>query len=272
MIKRVYLEITDVCNLNCPFCTNPKGHTFMSLEDIKRAVDSIKEITDYIYLHVLGEPTLHPDFNSILDYLDETDMNLQLVTNGTLLKQYPNILSHKCLRKLSVSLHSVSNSIIEEDYFNTIDELLENKSNTAIELRFYDRSKLNGKLKLYLNELIERYNIEITSKNNSYRLKDNTYIYFEELFKWPDINDPIVSDTGKCLGAKSQLAILHNGDVTICCLDPKGHNKIGNIKKNSLKEILESDMYLDLIKKINDNRLYFELCQKCTYRLRFSKQ
>ena len=64
---------------------------------------------NYIYLHIIGEPLLHPDFNEILDILDRYDMHLQLVTNGTLLNRYPDLLRHSCLRKLSISLHSINN-------------------------------------------------------------------------------------------------------------------------------------------------------------------
>ena len=90
-MKRVYLEITNACNLNCSFCTNKKGTTFMSLDDIDNYLNQIKEFGNYIYLHVLGEPLLHPNFDQILKLLDEKDFNLQLVTNGILLNKYPNI-------------------------------------------------------------------------------------------------------------------------------------------------------------------------------------
>ena len=66
MIKRIYLEITNACNLNCPFCENEKGHYFMPIDIIKDCLKQIKEVCDYVYLHVLGEPLLHPDIEEIL--------------------------------------------------------------------------------------------------------------------------------------------------------------------------------------------------------------
>lgn len=268
MIKRIYLEITDSCNLNCPFCTNSKGSSFMSFEDIADSIDQIKEVCDYIYLHVLGEPLLHPDFEKILDLLDEKNIKLQLVTNGTLLKNYPSITSHSCLRKLSVSLHSINNIDVDDSYFRYIDKLIEQETDAVTELRFYG-SELDNKLSSYLRQLENRYNFTGTSKNRSYRLKNGVYVYFEDFFRWPDINDAEISDTGKCLGASSMLAILHNGDVTICCLDPKGHNRIGNIKEKSLSDIISSDLYKNTVSNFRNGRLSFELCRKCSYRLRF---
>ena len=272
MIKRIYLEITDICNLNCPFCTNEKGNSYMQLEDIKDYLDKIKGICDYIYLHVLGEPLLHPSFNEILELLDSKDFKLQLVTNGILLSKYPDILSHKSLRKLSISLHSINNLNIDEDYFKTINNLIEHNNNKTIELRLYDYDNLDDRLHAYLKNLQDKYDFEITKKNNSYKLKDNVYIYFEELFRWPDLKDEYISDRGKCLGAISQLAILHNGDVTTCCLDPKGINKIGSLKSKTLKDILDSQEYLDIINNYQKHLFTKELCKHCSYRLRFEKQ
>ena len=109
-MKRVYLEITNSCNLNCPFCTNSKGNDFLSLSQIDDYLSQIKPYCSYIYLHILGEPLLHPQFDKILKLLDEKQMDLQLVTNGTLLSRYPDLMKHTSLRKLSISLHSINKS------------------------------------------------------------------------------------------------------------------------------------------------------------------
>lgn len=269
MLKRVYLEITNACNLNCPFCTNEKGNNFMALEDIKDYLLQIKQYCDYVYLHILGEPTLHPNFNEILDFLDENDMKLQLVTNGTLLNKYPNIMNHKCLRKLSISIHSINNVDINNSYFDIINNLIETDHDTKLELRFYDKNNLSNNLNEYLINLKNKYYFELTAKQNSYKIKENTYIYFEELFRWPNINDPYISNIGTCHGAIDMIAINSNSDVTICCLDPKAFNKIGNLKENTLADILNSNTYKQYIENFKNNKINSELCSKCSYRLRF---
>lgn len=269
MLKRVYLEITNSCNLNCPFCTNDKGSEFLTLQEIDLYLSQIKQHCNYVYLHILGEPTLHPDFETILNILDKYELNLQLVTNGTLLYKYPNLLSHKCLRKLSISIHSVNNIDIDSKYFNTINYLIDSNTNVKIELRFYDKNNLSETLNNYLDFLKTNYSFEITSKQNSYMIKNNTYVYFEELFKWPNMNDQYISNTGTCHGAIDMIAINSNSDVTICCLDPKAYNRIGNLKKNSLSEILNSDLYKQYLNNFKNNIITSELCSKCTYRLRF---
>lgn len=268
-MKRCYLEITNACNLDCKFCTNSKGNNYLSLKEIDDYTSQIKEYCDYIYLHILGEPLLHPEFDKILDILDTKDFKLQLVTNGTLLYKYPDILKHKCLRKLSISIHSVNNIDVDDSYFKHIDKLILDNKNTKLELRFYNQDTLSNKLNNYLNTLKEKYNYEITSKKNSYKLKENTYLYFENFFKWPDVGDPYISNIGKCKGAIDMIAITSKSEVTMCCLDPKAHNSIGNLKDNTLTEILESDLYKNICNDINNNQLNLDLCSKCSYRLRF---
>ncbi|MBR3251992.1 MAG: radical SAM protein [Erysipelotrichaceae bacterium] len=267
-MKRVYLEITNACNLNCPFCTYEKGNSFLSLKEIQDCLSQIKPICDYIYLHILGEPLLHPDFEKIMDLLDGYGLKLQLVSNGTLLYRYPGILEHRALRKLSISLHSINNIDVDDRYFQTIDKLIEN-NDKVIELRFYDRDNLDNKLRSYLLDLEERFGCADTKRKNSYKLKDNLYVYFEKMFRWPDINDPVISKNGTCHGAIDMIAINSDLDVTICCLDPKAHNRIGSLRKDKLKDILGSKEYLECIESFKNHQLRFELCRKCSYRLRF---
>lgn len=268
-MKRVYLEITNACNMDCDFCTYEKGHNYLSLDEIKDYVKQIKPFCNYIYLHVLGEPLLHKDFEDILNVLDDNDMNLQLVTNGTLLYKYPDILQHKCLRKLSISLHSINNVEVSNRYFETINNLIESNNNKTIELRFYNKNNLDQKLNNYLKYLSDKYGLELTKKDNSYRLKENVYVYFEEYFRWPDINDEVIGYDGTCLGAIDMIAINSNSEVSICCLDPKGYNSIGNLKESPLSEILESKKYKDYINSFKNHKIISELCSKCSYRLRF---
>ncbi|MDY6062710.1 MAG: SPASM domain-containing protein [Erysipelotrichaceae bacterium] len=271
MLKRLYIEITDHCNLKCPFCISNSNNNYLSLEAFKHIIKEIKPYCNYVYLHVLGEPTSHPYFDDFLTILDENNINLQLVTNGTLLNKHKRLLQHPCLRKLSISIHSVDKLNIGEQYFKTINNLINKVQNTKcnLELRFYDYHNLNGGSLDYLNMLKKQYKLIATTKKDSYKLCDNVYIYIQKLFRWPNINDEIIGETGSCHGGKNMLAILSNGDVSLCCLDAFGHTKIGNIHQESFKEILNNNIYLLHLNNLKQHKLTFELCKKCTYRLRF---
>ncbi len=267
-MKRVYLEICRACNLDCPFCSIEKDDRYMTLDDIIHYLDEIRPVCSYVYLHILGEPLLHPDFEAILSLLDQSGFHLQLVSNGTLLHLYPDLLSHPCLRKLSVSVHSASDST-NDAYFETLDRLLEDTRGKTIELRFYDEDSLSSKSAYYRKRLLERYPVSVTGKRNSLKLKDHVYLYSESFFRWPDIHDPVLSTCGTCHGGIDQIAINVDGNVTLCCLDPNAFNKIGNLKKEKLPDILASEQYLRLISDFRRRKITSPLCLSCTYRLRF---
>ena len=88
MLKRVYLEITNVCNLACSFCpgTTREGR-FMSEEDLVRLLEKLRGETQYLYFHLMGEPLLHPSLGRFLTLAGEKGFRVILTTNGTLLPE-----------------------------------------------------------------------------------------------------------------------------------------------------------------------------------------
>ena len=108
MLKRVYLEITNVCNLSCSFCPKTRRKSrFLTVEEFDRLAARLQGHTEYLYLHVLGEPLLHPQLAEILECAARRGFKVCITTNGTLLpQQTETLLQAKRLHKISVSLHS----------------------------------------------------------------------------------------------------------------------------------------------------------------------
>ncbi|MDF2636760.1 MAG: Radical domain protein, partial [Pelosinus sp.] len=123
--KKVYLEITNVCNLKCDFCPETKRKAeFMSEAMFKQILDQIKPFTEYIYLHVKGEPLVHPNLSSFLDISYENGFKVNITTNGTLIDKVADILIDKpALRQINFSLHSFDgnqNEIAKDKYIDNI--------------------------------------------------------------------------------------------------------------------------------------------------------
>ena len=57
-MKRVYLEITNSCNLNCPFCTNNKNNDFLSISEINNYLDQINNALDLDGVKIKNVPTI----------------------------------------------------------------------------------------------------------------------------------------------------------------------------------------------------------------------
>lgn len=108
MFKRMYLEITNVCNLRCAFCPGTQRlRRFMTPEEFRQLATRLRPYGTYLMLHVMGEPLLHPRLAELLDIAGALGFRVCLVTNGTLLpRQLPTLEGSPALHKLSVSLHS----------------------------------------------------------------------------------------------------------------------------------------------------------------------
>jgi MoaA/NifB/PqqE/SkfB family radical SAM enzyme len=89
-LQRVHIELTNVCNFNCAFCPKTemkRPYGFMETDLAKRIISEIgsEGICEKIAFHVMGEPTLHPDFFDILDHALNEDVPVGLTTNGAAL-------------------------------------------------------------------------------------------------------------------------------------------------------------------------------------------
>ena len=59
--NKVYIEITNICNMNCSFCHGHKrGARQMSKEEFALILDKLADKTKYIYYQLMGEPLTHP--------------------------------------------------------------------------------------------------------------------------------------------------------------------------------------------------------------------
>ncbi|HCY06633.1 MAG TPA: radical SAM protein [Erysipelotrichaceae bacterium] len=275
MFKRVYIEITNQCNLNCTFCKkNSRNIYYMNKKEFVHILDQIKDYTRYIYLHVQGEPLMHPLLEEFINIAKEKYFNIQIVTNGSLIDKC-NFLLEGNVRKISISLHSISYQSIDIDkYYDNIIKFSRQASElnkTYIELRFNNEDIMDNKTKFLLNKLESNFDFKITSKDKSYKIMNNVFVAFNNIFEWPSLSNDFVSDKGYCLGGINMLAILSNGLVSICCLDSEGDINLGNIYTNNLKEILESDKYLNIINGFKNRKVIEPLCKHCTYRLIFNK-
>ena len=115
-MNAVYIEITDACNLSCSFCpcgkaaskaspiSPSKRREFMSEELFDRCIAESATVADNVYFHVLGEPTLHPDFGQFLKKLEKTPLKLNLTTNGTTIARVTqSILESPAVRQVNFS-------------------------------------------------------------------------------------------------------------------------------------------------------------------------
>ena len=79
--KKIYIEITNICNLNCSFCSKDNRiKESISRTNMEELLKKINDYTDYVYLHVKGEPLLHPKLKEILDLCEKYHKKVKKTT------------------------------------------------------------------------------------------------------------------------------------------------------------------------------------------------
>ena len=281
MRNRVYIEITNHCNLACDFCHGTKRPLgTMPPEDFRRIAKKLRGETSYLYLHVLGEPLLHPQLKELLAIAGELGFRVCLVTNGTLLhKRREELLAAKSLHKVSVSLHSFEGNGGAGDlpaYLQQVWDVCLPLSERGVlcALRLWNEGtapRLNGAVEAFLSQRIGR-DVESLPRDarGNRTLRPNLFLERAERFGWPDLNAP-ESGANFCHGFTRQLAVLWDGTVTPCCLDSEGDIPLGNLLSQPLEEILQGERAAAMAAGFAARKPTEELCRRCGYARRFLK-
>ncbi|MGL5122882.1 MAG: radical SAM/SPASM domain-containing protein [Fusobacteriaceae bacterium] len=285
--KKIYIEITNICNLKCSFCpTTKRKLSSISLENFSLILDQIKPYSKYIYLHVKGEPLFHCDFENILKTAKEKDFFVNITTNGTLIEEKKYILLNNLPRQINFSLHSFDKDLSSIDNNNYLENILDfveeilKKNKTYISLRLWNFDSLDSTStkqkgnRLILKKIEEKFNLNFSIAENlisgkGLKIKEKLYLNSDVEFKWPELKNTYHEVNGFCYGLRNQIAILVDGTVVPCCLDGEGVINLGNIFTTSFKEIINSSRAVNLYKGFNDNRAVEELCIKCQFKEKF---
>ena len=254
--KKIYIEITNICNLNCSFCSKDnRVKESISVSNFEKILKKINDYTDYIYLHVKGEPLLHKDLDKLLDLAYKYNKKVNITTNGTLLKEKEDILNHKAIRQINISLHNEKNNL--EDIFNVI-----GNKDKIIVLRYWTFKESTTTV----DKVLKHYNISTNTVDKHIRLKNNIFLDKGEEFIWPSLDNDYYNEKGFCYALKDQLAILVDGTVVPCCLDSEGIINLGDIYKDNMDSIINSKRYQDMKKGFQNRICTEELCKKCSFK------
>jgi radical SAM protein with 4Fe4S-binding SPASM domain len=294
--KRIYIEITNICNLSCEFCPKTKRQlSFMNLASFEHILKEVQPYSDYIYYHILGEPLLHPDLRQFLALSSTYNYKVNLTTNGTLISnQSDTLLASTALRQINFSLHSFDANIHKLSFKDYMDNIL----------NFIDTARLNTNiifaLRLWnlllsehaftptvntidlerndqvLSSIEKQFNLNYSLKeklkeNNKLKLADKVYINMASRFQWPDQSEGESDTNGFCHGLRDQIGILVDGTVVPCCLDGEGTINLGNILTTPFSEIINGDRATNIYNGFTNRKIAENLCKKCDYRRRFNK-
>ena len=277
-LKKAYLEISNICNLNCSFCPGTR-RTKRRLREAEFLclLERLRGYTQYLYFHLMGEPLGHPELERFLLLAGEEGFRVILTTNGTLLsRRQEMLLKSPAVHRVNVSLHAFE----ANDHTMPFDEYLAQalsfgkaaQGRCIVSYRLWNEGgleQLNGKI---LASLREYFPEPWVQERRGQRIGERIYLEHGEKFDWPDLHAEDGGEDVFCYGLRDQIGILCDGSVVPCCLDHEGDLALGNLFEQELDEILNSPKAREIYDGFTKRKATQELCRRCGYARRFSKK
>ena len=271
----VCIEPTSICNLRCVMCFQidksfSHDKHFMGYMDMNLYNKLIDEIADSdckaVTLASRGEPTLHKKFHLMLDKLSQKNIfDVKINTNATTMTD-----------KL---IHSILSNNIAVVVFSV----------DASDKETYERIRVKGKFEKVINN-IKRFNeirdsdypnhitqtrisgVAVENTQSPEEMKNFWMKYVDqvsirrEIPRWDSYGNPIHNKEGVCNLLYERLYVWFDGTCVPCDFDYKSYLNLGNVNKNTIKEIWHGKKYNNLRERhIKGERKCVEPCNRCMF-------
>ena len=273
--QKIYLEISNLCNLHCAFCpgTRRAPHR-MTEEEFSDLLPKVRPYSDFLYFHLMGEPLCHPLLKRLLELAGEAGVKVILTTNGTLLPKMQDILLNApALHKVNISLHAFEANDLTIPFSDYLKGCFQfGKAAEGKKLVVYrlwnggGAEELNGQI---LSALKSVFPEPWQENRRGTRIGERVFLEYGDKFDWPDLSAADGGEQVFCYGLKDQIGVLCDGTVVPCCLDHEGDIALGNLHRESLDEILENPRTKAILEGFSRRHATEDLCRRCGYARRF---
>jgi len=273
--RKIYLEISNICNLRCSFCPGTTRKPMrMDENSFSALLPKLAPWTDYIYFHLMGEPLCHPNLALYLQLAANNGLKVIITTNGTLLKKQQDLLLNaEGLHKVNISLHAFEANDLAVPFSQYLSDCISfgkaALGKKRICYRLWNQGGADTLNKTILSALENAFPKPWVESPKGIRLADGIYLEYGEKFDWPDMDAQEYYGQQFCYGLRDQIGILCDGTVVPCCLDHNGDIPLGNIFENSLDNILKSEAAKSIYDGFSSRTAVHPLCRRCGYARRF---
>lgn len=294
--EKIYIELSDICGLNCGFCPSVKGvRGAMSVEKFGIIAKKVAGVGRIYTFHLLGDPLVLPNLKDFIKLANAHKMPLELTTSGFYMseKNAQLLLESENIRQINLSLMAflAQKKLNLNEYFAPILRFLRlhlaQNSQSFVNLRLWN---LGANFtppfeNSAIYSLLEReFNAKIQKNAPKNRLENRIILHQSELFCWAgtkaddlgvqkefvdlqgEKNAPKVPCVkGSCHALRKQIGILSDGTVVPCCMDTSGVMGLGNLFIQELSEILASKRAVAMKKGFERGEFTEKLCQQCEF-------
>ena len=296
----IYVELTNKCNRNCPYCYNDSGNKtqFIDTNDFYKIIDECKENNISQITLSGGEPFLHPNIMDFIKYANSVKIFVKIITNLSLISVNDVVELLKKGNSIQITLDSPNekNNDFTRGYgsYNKTLEILNKIKDSNLTDKIFLRMNLHKKNIDDIDQFID-FSIHYNLKNVAITLlaKTGRGISFPYTYDYNESMIEIMHIVKKLKAKKNQFSDILNisysnledqrgciifqndGLKIIPKIDPYGNvyfcsyffgdeNILGNIHQSSLLEIINSTKLEKFIKKIR-NRPQNNDCINCSF-------
>ncbi len=267
--SEITIEVTNNCSANCPMC--PRELQIRKIERMaddvwkKTIIDAFNHEIEVLDLCGYGDVFLDKDLFKKLEYAKLLNPNFHIYVSTTGVTMTPNKFEHilNYIDTLKFSIYGTTKDIYEQ----MMSGCNFNKSISNI-LQYLDfQSDSQRKAYTVANFIV--------MDENAHQMQE--WIDFwepkmDEVFVWKphnwvdgrdyrDMSGMTQSTCGRPL--EGPLNIASNGDVHVCCFDFNKILTVGNIRDQSIDDILTSDAMVYIQEKHRNNDFEGLICANC---------
>ena len=284
------IEPTTSCNLRCPECpsglrqfTRPIG--MLEPTFFKKTIDEVYRELIYLTFYFQGEPYLNPNFLDMVRYASDKGIYTSTSTNAHYLnKEQARKTVESKLDRLIISIDGTTQETYEQYRIggtlrkvidgtkHMIEAKRELKSNTPhIVFQFLvvkpNEHQLNDvqllAKELGVDEVVFKTAQVYDFENGNPLIPEN--IKYSRYKKNADGTYSIKNKLlNQCWRMWSSCVVTWDGVVVPCCFDKDAKHQLGDLKKESFKELWKSDKYRGFRQAILKSRQEIDICKNCS--------
>lgn len=274
----VQVEITNACNAKCTMCPHQKmSRKIENIEIglfekiVKECANNSQYVLTFLPNH-FGEPLLNPHLPEYIKYVKKNlpKVETAIFTNGSLLNEGKSIeLINAGLDMINVSFDGFSKDTYEKIRiglkFNEVNENI---------LNFINLKKQMKRKKPFINLAFIAMSENVSEVSDFIKKWESLAdaVSIGTFCNWGGevIGEAVTSrqNTGRnpCTRLWSHMLIFVNGNVPLCCQDYNGNYILGNIYKQTLKEIWQGEIIKEYRRLHSEGKFYeLPICRNCNF-------
>ena len=259
------LETTSTCNAACIFCPYPELARWggkMDMDLYKSIIDQTINIPEIsrITLHGLGEPLLDPHLEARIEYVKQVNpVPVSIYTNGVYLTPARfDALKAAGLHSLVISLNAV-----RADQHDLIMGL-KDKFDTVVANCDYAIAQSGVAIEIHAVVTGDTFTMEDKHIFDS-RWSTHSLVVVEGNWAGDKRQIRDFNPADHCHRATQHIYVLYNGTVSACCFDPTAKLKFGDLSKETIKQMYNSEKYTRFREDHSKNQAdKWAICKVCT--------